>query len=103
METNKTPGPPQAFSEVKHPDDSSVRPVPPAATLPPHKDLPFIVPSINYFISGASFRTKIICYGEFSFPQEKAQFIVVGEGFLLLDTKGTQPGEPPNNKKRDAY
>lgn len=45
--------------------------------------------------SGASFRTKIICYGEFSFPQEKAQFIVVGEGFLLLDTKGTQPGEPP--------
>lgn len=41
---------PSGFSEVKHPDDSSVWPVPPAATLPPTRDFPFMVPSINYFI-----------------------------------------------------
>ena len=82
------------FSEVKHPDDSSVWPASPAAFLPPHEGLSFYS-TCRQLSPGASFPTKIICLGEFSFLQEKAPFLVAGKGGLPLDTKGPQPGESP--------
>lgn len=46
----------------------------------PTRDFPFIVPSINYFIFWGILPHQDYLLWKFSFPQEKAQFIV-GEGF----------------------